>query len=75
MWWSEKHRRATFLPPIVGLVLSHDPHGWRSPTHLWDLRENPQRPWFQDVFALHLVELPRRRGAKCDGREEFHGDL
>jgi hypothetical protein len=26
MWWSEKHRRATFLPPVVGLVLSHDPH-------------------------------------------------
>jgi hypothetical protein len=28
-----------YLPPIVALVVSHDPRGWRSPTQLWDLRE------------------------------------
>jgi len=38
-WWTDRHSKALHLPPVVGLVVSHDPRGWRSPTHLWDLRE------------------------------------
>ena len=38
-WWTDRHSKALHLPPVVGLVVSHDPRGWKSPTHLWDLRE------------------------------------
>lgn len=38
-WWMESHERAAYLPSVVGLVVSNDPAGWTTPTHLWDLRE------------------------------------
>ena len=38
-WWTDSHSGELYLPPIVALVVSHDPRGWRSPTQLWDLRE------------------------------------
>jgi hypothetical protein len=66
MWWSEKHRRATFLPPIVGLVLSHDPRGWRSPTRLRDLCQTD--PELEGVLGVKppnveffLEDLQRRK--------------
>ena len=36
-WWAGQHRRAPRLPPVVGLVVSHDERGWRSPTRLREL--------------------------------------
>jgi len=38
-WWTDRHPRARHLPPVVGLVVSHDPRGWTAPTQVWDLRE------------------------------------
>jgi hypothetical protein len=38
-WWTDRHRGRRYLPPIVAVVVSNAPAGWRAPTRLWDLRE------------------------------------
>jgi len=38
-WWIDRHPWARHLPPVVALVVSHDPRGWTAPTQVWDLRE------------------------------------
>jgi len=54
-WWLDRNPRARSLPPVVGLVVSHDPDGWQSPTQLWDALDSD--PALEAALGACLVDV------------------